>query len=69
MRRIVWLVWIALHFNEYGYSQGPLRGTVGTVVVLLTALLVGYALHRHRPAALTAAALTCAAGIGWLAFH
>ncbi|MEU8028732.1 hypothetical protein AB0C13_08815 [Streptomyces sp. NPDC049099] len=69
MRRIVWLAWMAVHFNEYGYSQGPLRATVGTVVVLLAAVLVGYGLNRHRPAALTAAGLTVAAGIGWLACH
>ncbi|WP_461084358.1 hypothetical protein [Streptomyces deserti] len=46
-----------------------MHGAIGTVAVLLTALLLGYALRRHRPAALIAGGLTCALGIGWLAFH
>ncbi|GAB2880440.1 hypothetical protein GCM10027074_55860 [Streptomyces deserti] len=67
--RIAWFAWVAQHFGEYGYSKGPLHGAIGTVAVLLTALLLGYALRRHRPAALIAGGLTCALGIGWLAFH
>ncbi|MFF7354250.1 MULTISPECIES: hypothetical protein [Streptomyces] len=67
--RIAWLTRLALHFDEFDYSKGPLPATVGTVSVLLTALLVGHALRRRRAVALTAAALTSAAGIGWLALH
>ncbi len=63
------MAWLARNFGAYGYSQGLLHGAIGTVAVLVTALLVWFALHRNRPAALTAAGLTCALGIGWLAFH
>jgi hypothetical protein len=31
--------------------------------------LLWCALHRNRPAAMAAAGLTCALGVGWLAFH
>jgi hypothetical protein len=67
--RIAWLAWLARNFGTYGYSQGLLRGAIGTLAVLVTAALLWLALHRNRPAALTAAGLTCALGIGWLAFH
>lgn len=67
--RFTWLVWLTKHFGEYGYGDGPLRATIGTVAVLLTASLVGYTLRRHHPAGVVAAGLTAAVGIGWLAFH
>jgi hypothetical protein len=67
--RLYWLVRLALHINEFGYSKGPLLGTVGTVAVLLGALLAGSVLHRHRPADLITGGLVCAVGIGWLALH
>ncbi|MGI5426563.1 hypothetical protein [Streptomyces sp. CA-179760] len=67
--RIAWLVWLVRHFNAYGYSQGLLRAAIGTGAVLVTAALVWFALHRNRPLAVTAAGLTSALGIGWLAFH
>ncbi|MEU1278761.1 hypothetical protein [Streptomyces sp. NPDC005805] len=67
--RIAWFAWLAQNAAEFGYSQGPLRGGIGTLAVLLTALLIAAALRRRRPAAIAAAALTCAGGIGWLAFH
>ncbi|MGW1953943.1 hypothetical protein ACWCPI_14475 [Streptomyces sp. NPDC001920] len=63
------MAWLARHFGEYGYSHGLVRGAIGTTAVLVTAMLVWLALHRNRPAALTAAGLTCTLGIGWLAFH
>ncbi|MEU6488238.1 hypothetical protein [Streptomyces sp. NPDC046887] len=67
--RFAWLVWLADEGRELGYSNGLLPGAIGTIAVLLTALLVGQALRRHRPAALACAGLVCAAGIGWLATH
>ncbi|MGV9501197.1 hypothetical protein ACWDQ0_23205 [Streptomyces sp. NPDC003642] len=67
--RIAWFGWLAQHFGEYGYNDGPLRAAIGTGAVLVTAALVWFALHRNRPAAVAAAGLTCAVGIGWLAFH
>lgn len=67
--RFVWFSWLVRHVNEFGYSQGPLRGVIGTAAVLLTALLIGCALRRNRPAAIAAAGVAGAAGIGWLAFH
>ncbi|MDN0194030.1 hypothetical protein [Streptomyces sp. S.PNR 29] len=67
--RIAWLAWLVRHFDEYGYNDGLLRATIGTVAVLVTAALIGGALRRHRPADLIAAGLTFAVGIGWLAFH
>ncbi|MEU0384298.1 hypothetical protein [Streptomyces chartreusis] len=67
--RIAWFAWLARHFGEYGYSDGPLRAAIGTLAVLVTAALLWFALHRNRPAAVAAAGLTCALGIGWLAFH
>jgi hypothetical protein len=67
--RLTWFFWLARHFTEYGYSQGLLRAAIGTGAVLVTAALVWFALHRNRPAAVAAAGLTSALGIGWLAFH
>ncbi|WP_030236560.1 MULTISPECIES: hypothetical protein [unclassified Streptomyces] len=67
--RFAWLSWLFRHFTEYGYSQGLLRAAIGTLAVLVTAALVWFALHRNRPAAIAASGLTCALGIGWLAFH
>ncbi|CAL9483858.1 hypothetical protein [Streptomyces sp. NPDC057838] len=67
--RIAWFGWLAQHFGEYGYSDGPLRAAIGTGAVLVTAALAWLALHRNRPAAVAAAGLICAVGIGWLAFH
>ncbi|MEU1698726.1 hypothetical protein [Streptomyces pseudogriseolus] len=46
-----------------------MRASIGTGAVLLTAALLGLALHRNRPAAIAAASLTCALGIARLAFH
>ncbi|QWB24966.1 MULTISPECIES: hypothetical protein [Streptomyces] len=67
--RFAWLAWLVQHFDDYGYSQGLLPSAIGTLAVLVTAALVWFALHRNRPAALAAAGLTSALGIGWLAFH
>ncbi|MFD5911971.1 hypothetical protein ACFWHL_24925 [Streptomyces massasporeus] len=67
--RLWWFSWLLRHFTEYGYSQGLLRAAIGTTAVLVTAALVWFALHRNRPAAVAAAGLTSALGIGWLAFH
>jgi hypothetical protein len=67
--RIAWLVWLGRHFAEFGYSQGLLRGAIGTVAVLVTALLVWFTLQRNRPLAVVLSGLVSALGIGWLAFH
>ncbi|MFH9064448.1 hypothetical protein ACH4GM_24965 [Streptomyces coeruleorubidus] len=67
--RIAWLWWLARHFGEYGYSQGLLPAAIGTSAVLVTAALVWFALHRHRPLAVILSGLVTALGIGWLAFH
>ncbi|MEU6552876.1 hypothetical protein ABZ915_21715 [Streptomyces sp. NPDC046915] len=67
--RLFWLVRFAVHINEFGYSKGALVGTLGTVAVLLAALVIWSALRRHTPADMIAAGLTCAVGIGWLALH
>ncbi|MFF7313447.1 hypothetical protein [Streptomyces sp. NPDC008137] len=67
--RIAFLARLASHFDEYGYSKGLLPAAIGTLAVLVTAALVWCALHRNRPLAVTAAGLTSALGIGWLAFH
>lgn len=67
--RLFWLVRLVVHINEFGYSKGALAGTLGTVAVLLGALVIGSALRRHRPADIVAAGLACAVGIGWLALH
>ncbi|MFD7885587.1 hypothetical protein ACFV3N_24495 [Streptomyces bauhiniae] len=67
--RIAWFLWLVRHFNEYGYDDGPPRAAIGTCAVLLTAALLWSILHRNRPAAATAAVLTCSLGIGWLAIH
>ncbi|MFC7841384.1 hypothetical protein ACFY3O_30295 [Streptomyces sp. NPDC001046] len=67
--RFAWFSWLVRHFGEYGYSQGLLRGAIGTLAVLVTAALLWFALHRNRPAAAAAAGAVSALGIGWLAFH
>ncbi|MEU0198669.1 MULTISPECIES: hypothetical protein [unclassified Streptomyces] len=67
--RIAWLAWLGRHFAEYGYSQGLLRGAIGTLAVLVTALLVWLTLQRNRPLAVVLSGLVSALGIGWLAFH
>ncbi len=67
--RITWFAWLVQHADEYGYSDGLLRATIGTGAVLVTAALLWFALHRNRPAAMAAAGLACALGFGWLAFH
>ncbi|GGY22088.1 hypothetical protein [Streptomyces djakartensis] len=68
--RFAWLSWLYRHFTEYGYSQGLLPAAIGTLAVLVTAALVWFTLdNRNRPAAMAASGLTCALGIGWLAFH
>ncbi|WP_251050553.1 MULTISPECIES: hypothetical protein [unclassified Streptomyces] len=67
--RLAWLAWLADQWGELGYSNGVLRGAVGTVAILLTAALVALALRRSRVAALAAAAVVAAAGIGWLSTH
>ncbi|MFD5336840.1 hypothetical protein [Streptomyces hawaiiensis] len=67
--RLAWFSWLARHFAEYGYSQGLSRAAIGTAAVLVTAALTWFALHRNRPAAVTAAGVVSALGIGWLAFH
>lgn len=67
--RIAWFAWVARHFGEYGYGDGPLKGAVGTVAVLLTAGLVGYTLRRSRPAAVAAAGAVIVAGVVWQVTH
>ncbi|WP_326590507.1 hypothetical protein [Streptomyces sp. NBC_01294] len=67
--RIAWFAWVARHFGEYGYGDGLLKGAVGTVVVLLTAGLVGYTLRRSRPAAVLSAGAVVALGVVWQATH
>lgn len=67
--RIVWASWLIHHFNGFGYSNGILRGAIGTLAVLLTAALLGYVLRRWRPIALTVAGVVTAGGIGWLMAH
>ncbi|GAA1428495.1 hypothetical protein GCM10009601_41870 [Streptomyces thermospinosisporus] len=67
--RLAWFSWLVRNFGGYGFSDGPLRAAIGAGAVLLTAFLVRITLHRHRPAAVAAAGLTCALGFGWLAFH
>lgn len=67
--RFVWGVWLIRHFEEFGYSQGPLHGAIGTLAVLLTAVLLAYTLRHSKPFALAAGAAACAGGITWLAMH
>lgn len=68
--RFTWLIWLTGHFGEYGYSHGLLRGSIGTLAVLITAVLARYALRHQKPAVgLSAAGVVGAVGIGWLAFH
>ncbi|MFF9078024.1 hypothetical protein ACF1BP_28965 [Streptomyces sp. NPDC014735] len=67
--RLAWLTWLAGQWSGLGYSNGVLKGVIGTVAVLLSAALVALALHRFRGAALTTAGVVAVAGIGWLATH
>ncbi|MFF9486965.1 hypothetical protein [Streptomyces sp. NPDC014676] len=67
--RFAWFVWIIRHINEFGFGHGLLKGAIGTAAVLLTAVLLGLALRRHRPAGLAVGGVTAVAGIGRLAFH
>ncbi|WP_217129660.1 hypothetical protein [Streptomyces sp. AC558_RSS880] len=67
--RFAWFVWLTRHIDEFGFSHGPVKGAIGTAAVLLTAVLLGFALRRHRPADLAVGGVTAVAGIGWLAFH
>ncbi|KJY31877.1 MULTISPECIES: hypothetical protein [unclassified Streptomyces] len=67
--RFFWFVWLVRHFEEFGYSQGPLRAGIGTLAVVFTALLLAYTLRRWKPAALAAAAAAATAGITWLSLH
>lgn len=67
--RLAWLAWLADQWGELGYSNGLLRGSVGTVAVLLSAALVALTLRRFRVAALTTAWVVAVAGIVWLATH
>ncbi|MER7467337.1 hypothetical protein [Streptomyces sp. NPDC097981] len=63
------MLWLTRHFEEFGYSQGLLSGVVGTLAVLITALLLAYTLRRSSLAALAAGTAVGAAGIAWLATH
>ncbi|GAA2926845.1 hypothetical protein GCM10020221_23470 [Streptomyces thioluteus] len=67
--KFVWLFWVVRHINDFGYSRGLLRGSIGTVVVLITAVAIGFALQRKRFAAVSAGALVFGGGIAWLACH
>jgi hypothetical protein len=69
----VGVVWFIRHAGQFGFSQGALPGTIGTLAVLLLAVLLGFGLHRverirrirHAPVSL-ATAFFCA-GVVWLA--
>ncbi|GAA3189206.1 MULTISPECIES: hypothetical protein [Streptomyces] len=69
----VGVVWLLRHAGEFGFSQGVLHGTIGTLAVLLLAVLLGFGLHRvdrirrirHAPLAL--ATIFFCAGTVWLA--
>ncbi|MEI5522440.1 hypothetical protein WB401_15555 [Streptomyces brasiliscabiei] len=68
--RFSWAIWLKDHFGEFGYSHGLFRGAIGTLVVLVTALLIGYTVRHRKPAVgMIAAGFTCVVGIAWLAFH
>ncbi|MEZ3177277.1 hypothetical protein KYY02_00690 [Streptomyces pimonensis] len=67
--RFAWFVWLIRHINGFGFGHGPVKGAIGTAAVLLTAVLLGLALRRHRPADLVVGGLTAVAGIGRPAFH
>ncbi|MFG2531042.1 hypothetical protein [Streptomyces sp. NPDC048516] len=61
------------HADNFRYSHGALPGTIGTIAVLLTAVVVGFALHRVdgirrlRHAAPAVAIALFTAGVVWLA--
>ncbi|WP_328383499.1 hypothetical protein OHS81_07150 [Streptomyces sp. NBC_00400] len=66
------LAWIR-HAGNFGYSHGALPGTIGTIALLLTAVVLGFALHRVdrirrlRFAAPAVAVAFFTAGVLWLA--
>lgn len=63
--RSAWFVRFVRHIDESGFSHGLLEGAIGTAAVLLAAVLLGFALRRHRPADLAVGGVTAVAGIGW----
>ncbi|MFF6781310.1 hypothetical protein [Streptomyces sp. NPDC012510] len=68
--RIAWLLWLKAHFGTYGYSQGPIRGLVGTLAVLVTAATVWVMVRDRSPTvAAIAAGVIGVVGVGWLALH
>ncbi|MCY0944963.1 MULTISPECIES: hypothetical protein [Streptomyces] len=67
--RLAWLGWLVDQWDELGYSNGALRGAIGTVAVLISAAIVAVALQRFRVAALAAAGVVTAVGVGWLSTH
>ncbi|WP_424210737.1 hypothetical protein ACN20G_00795 [Streptomyces sp. BI20] len=67
--RSAWMWWLYDRAGELGWSDGPLRATVGTVAVLATAALAWVTLHRHHPARLVAAGAVTVLGVCWLALH
>ncbi|MFE2528276.1 hypothetical protein ACFXEL_29065 [Streptomyces sp. NPDC059382] len=67
--RLAWLAWLIDEWDELGYSNGMLRGAIGTVAVLLTAAIAALSLRRFGAAALTVAGVVAVAGVGWLSTH
>ncbi|MEU8995069.1 hypothetical protein AB0952_07655 [Streptomyces caniferus] len=71
--KYVWLFGWIRHAEAFGYSHGALPGTIGTIALLLTALVLGFALHRVdwirrlRYAAPAVAVAAFGAGVAWLA--
>ncbi|MEW1748087.1 hypothetical protein ACIQU1_02770 [Streptomyces angustmyceticus] len=71
--KLFWLFGWIRHAEAFGYSHGALPGTIGTIALLLTAVVVGCALHRVdrirrlRYAAPAAAVAVFGAGVAWLA--
>ncbi|WP_327729183.1 hypothetical protein OG250_24640 [Streptomyces sp. NBC_00487] len=68
--RFVWLLWLRAHFGTYGYSHGLLRGSIGTLAVLVTAATIWAMVRERNPTvAKIAAGVVGVAGVGWLAAH
>lgn len=67
--KVFWVVWLWRHFGEYGYSNGVLKGAIGTFAVLLTGVLVWCTLHRWPRVAVGVAGGVCVLGVGWLAVN
>ncbi|MCZ1006653.1 hypothetical protein [Streptomyces lydicus] len=71
--KVFWAFQWIRHADNFGYSHGALPGTIGTIAVLITAVVVGFALHRidgirrFRFVAPTAAVALFTAGVLWLA--